>query len=54
MAMSDKDLDTWVAALRSGEYKQCRGSLYTNAVDDLDSRLEHPAYCCIGVFQPAV
>jgi hypothetical protein len=35
----DKELKAkWVAALRSGEYKQCSGKLYDGV-----------GYCCIGV-----
>jgi hypothetical protein len=33
-------LDKWLAALRSGEYKQCRGMLAANG-----------GYCCLGVLQ---
>ena len=34
--------DKWVAALRSGEYKQGKGAL---VVEDADG----PFYCCLGV-----
>lgn len=30
----------WVAALRSGEHKQCKSSLYDRSLD---------GYCCLGV-----
>jgi hypothetical protein len=32
--------DEWVKALRSGEYKQCRGTLYD---------YNKTAFCCLGV-----
>ena len=34
----------WLAALRSGEYKQCTGSLSGIAMDD-----SGVGYCCLGV-----
>lgn len=45
MALSDnakKIKKTWVAALRSGKYKQCEGTLY-----DPDGK----SFCCLGVLQ---
>jgi hypothetical protein len=41
--MNKEIADRWVAALRSGRYKQARGALR----DILDSGT--PAYCCLGV-----
>ncbi len=35
-------LDKWLKALRSGEYKQGRGTLYCKKSD---------SYCCLGVLQ---
>lgn len=32
--------EQWTTALRSGQYKQCKGRLY---------RREEDAYCCLGV-----
>jgi hypothetical protein len=37
--------NNWIAALRSGEYKQCTGTMR-----DTDSSGEH-SYCCLGVLQ---
>lgn len=34
----------WVQALRSGEYKQCRGQYRT-----LDTDFQPVSYCCLGV-----
>jgi hypothetical protein len=36
----------WIEALRSGEYDQGLGELYTR-----DPSLVKPAYCCLGVLQ---
>lgn len=38
-------LTKWLNALRSGEYKQCSGTLYNEKQD---------AYCCLGVLQKVV
>ena len=41
--MDPADKAQWCAALRSGEYSQCRGVLYQTF---LDARAQ---YCCLGV-----
>lgn len=38
--MTEYQFDKWVAALESGDYKQCRQRLH-----------EGDAYCCLGVYQ---
>lgn len=38
--LPDEQIDKWVAALRSGEYKQGRGQLYVP---------KENSYCCLGV-----
>lgn len=40
--MNQEIKEKWVAALRSGEYKQAAGALKVNTK-------EGPAYCCLGV-----
>lgn len=40
--MNQKIKEKWVAALRSGEYKQAAGALKVD-------RKEGPTYCCLGV-----
>lgn len=32
--------EKWIKALKSGEYRQCRGTMYDSSVD---------GYCCLGV-----
>lgn len=41
--LTKEQKDKWVAALRSGEYKQTKGRLYSGK-----------GYCCLGVFCKAV
>lgn len=43
--------DAWVAALRSGEYRQARGALTTRIFDDEadDGAYGTYGYCCLGV-----
>ena len=42
--MPKKLLKAWLEALRSGKYKQGRGALRVDEVND-------PHYCCLGVLQ---
>lgn len=39
MSLTKEQKATWVAALRSGDYEQCRGEL----------KNREGAYCCLGV-----
>jgi hypothetical protein len=41
-------LTRWVEALRSGNFKQCRGSLYTTSIDK-NGNETRTGYCCLGV-----
>lgn len=40
----------WVAALRSGEYSQTDGQLYSAGSDDDDHEYIPEGYCCLGVY----
>jgi hypothetical protein len=40
MALKQVTREQWTTALRSGEYQQCRGALYSPSTN---------AYCCLGV-----
>lgn len=42
--MKKSDWEKWDTALRSGEYKQCAGELYTPTESGA-------SYCCLGVLQ---
>ena len=44
MAMNPTIKQLWIAALRSGEYKQANGFLYQP-----NNSTYEPAYCCLGV-----
>ena len=47
--MMDKELKTkWVKALRSGEYKQCKGQLRCSMDATFEGGETH-TYCCLGV-----
>lgn len=41
----------WLAALRSGDYKQARNSLFNKLVvsNEAGEKLKVPTYCCLGV-----
>lgn len=44
---SGKELkERWIAALRSGEYKQCKGRLH----QVIRNHKDYGGYCCLGVF----
>ena len=43
--MKAKDADTWLTALRSGEYKQGSGEL---------CNFNNSSYCCLGVLQASL
>lgn len=43
MALTKEQTEAWIAALRSGNYNQCSGSLYSLG-----------SFCCLGVLSTAV
>jgi hypothetical protein len=43
-----KHIKTWIKALRSGEYKQCQGTLKGELVDG------STGFCCLGVYNEVV
>lgn len=46
MSVNRENIQTWVDALRSGEYSQTTGTLRSSGYYDPKSG---PAYCCLGV-----
>ena len=46
--MDEKEVDDWLTALRSGEYNQGLGKLFSH------SDFRRPIYCCLGVYGVAV
>ena len=57
--LTKKQKDEWVAALRSGDYKQCRDTLYSpwkaseSDPDDVEVPPEAKSFCCLGVLKAA-
>ncbi len=48
--MMDANLkQTWIAALRSGKYKQGRGALKKIEFDFVTDEPKPPTFCCLGV-----
>jgi hypothetical protein len=52
--MNDADIDEWVAALRSGEYKQGSGRLKRDKFDTVPEEefdtVPEEEFCCLGVY----
>jgi hypothetical protein len=42
-----QNIRDWITALRSGEYKQTNGALFSMNYDEADQL--RPEYCCLGV-----